>query len=61
MDLFLAGSETTSNMLSFAILYMTLYPDIQKNVQKEIDLIADGQGFLSLDDSKRLLFTIAHV
>jgi len=37
MDLFLAGAETTSNTLEFAILYMVLHPDIQARVQAEID------------------------
>lgn len=36
VDLFLAGSETTSGTLSFAILYMILNSDIQENVYKEI-------------------------
>jgi len=53
MDLFLGGSETTSNMLSFAILYMATHPEVQNNVQREIDQVADGSEFLSLADSKR--------
>lgn len=36
MDLFIAGSETTSNTLNWAILYMQEYPDIQETCQKEI-------------------------
>jgi len=53
VDLFLGGSESTSNMLSFAILYMTTHPELQDNVQREIDQVADGSEFLSLADSKR--------
>lgn len=37
LDLFVAGSETTSNTLEFAILYMILYPEIQEKVRQEID------------------------
>jgi len=37
IDLFIAGSETTSTTLSWAILYMLLYPDVQKKVQQELD------------------------
>lgn len=37
LDLLMAGSETTSNTLSFAILYMLEYPEVQKKVQNEMD------------------------
>jgi len=33
LDLFIAGSETTSTTLNWAMLYMVLNPDIQKKVQ----------------------------
>ena len=36
MDLFIAGSETTSNTINWCILYMQEYPDIQKKCQNEI-------------------------
>nr|XP_053654491.1 cytochrome P450 2L1-like isoform X1 [Cherax quadricarinatus] len=36
-DLFGAGFDTTSNMLRWMCLYMAAYPDVQSNVQKEID------------------------
>ena len=38
-DLFLAGSETTSTTLDWAILYMIEYPDIQKKCQQEIETV----------------------
>lgn len=37
LDLFQAGSETTSNTLSFGIIYMLKNPDIQKKVRMELD------------------------
>lgn len=37
LDLFLAGTETTSVTLRWAILYMAKYTDIQEKVQEEID------------------------
>ena len=37
MDLFVAGSETTSTTLDWAFLYMAEYPGIQKKCQLEID------------------------
>lgn len=36
MDLFIAGSETTSNTLNWTILYMQEYPEVQERCQQEI-------------------------
>ena len=38
-DLFLAGSETTSTTLNWAVLYMVRYPEIQAQVQEELDTV----------------------
>ncbi|XP_073481184.1 cytochrome P450 2B4-like [Aquarana catesbeiana] len=38
-DLFVAGMETTTTTMRWAILLMMKYPEIQKKVQKEIDSI----------------------
>ena len=38
-DLFLAGSDTVSTTLSWAILYVAAHPDIQQKVQAEIDKV----------------------
>jgi len=35
----MAGMETTSSTLSFAILYLIQYPDIQKRIHQELDEI----------------------
>ena len=37
MDLFLAGSETTSTTLDWGMLFMTEFPEIQKKCQQEIE------------------------
>ncbi|KAJ8930072.1 hypothetical protein NQ314_017179 [Rhamnusium bicolor] len=37
LDIFIAGSQTTSNTLDFAFLMMILYPDIQNKVQACLD------------------------
>jgi len=37
LDLFVAGMETTSNSLEFAMLYMILYPEVQQKIQLEIE------------------------
>ncbi|XP_066292909.1 cytochrome P450 2U1-like [Branchiostoma lanceolatum] len=39
MDLFMAGTETTSTTLRWALLYMILHPDIQDRVRQEIDSV----------------------
>ena len=38
-DLFLAGSETTSTTLNWAVLYMLRYPEVQARVQEELDTV----------------------
>ncbi|KAF0295173.1 Farnesoate epoxidase [Amphibalanus amphitrite] len=39
MDLFLAGMETTSTSLTWALLLMVMHPDVQTRVQQEIDAV----------------------
>lgn len=50
MDLFMAGSETTSKALSFGFLYLMLFPQVQKKAQKEIDQVLGRDRFPTLDD-----------
>ncbi|XP_056410278.1 vitamin D 25-hydroxylase [Hyla sarda] len=38
-ELIIAGTETTTNALRWAVLFMALYPNIQVQVQKEIDQV----------------------
>ena len=37
LQLYGAGTETTSTALRWALLFMCLYPDIQQRVHEEID------------------------
>lgn len=53
LDLFAAGSETTSNTLEFGLLYMILNPEIQKKVQVEIDHIVGRNRFPNVTDKPR--------
>ncbi|ODN04836.1 Methyl farnesoate epoxidase [Orchesella cincta] len=43
MDLFVAGSDTTTNTLRFVILYLILHPEVMEKCQKELDTEI-GQG-----------------
>ncbi|XP_030841899.1 LOW QUALITY PROTEIN: cytochrome P450 2J2-like, partial [Strongylocentrotus purpuratus] len=43
LDFFAAGTETTAVVTSWAILYLAVYPDVQKKVQNELDAVV-GRG-----------------
>nr|AKH03504.1 cytochrome P450 3037B1 [Paracyclopina nana] len=58
MDLFAAGSETTATTLSWAVLYMILYPDVQAKVYKEISEVL-GDREPTLEDRSSLPYTDA--
>ncbi|GLH14155.1 Methyl farnesoate epoxidase, partial [Gryllus bimaculatus] len=58
-DLFVAGSETTSNTLSFFFLYMLLYPDIQTRVQAEITNVVGTDKLPSLENRKDMPYLSA--
>ena len=43
IDIFMAGTETTGNVLGFALIYMILNRHVQTQVQKEIDDVLQGR------------------
>ncbi|KAK2703313.1 hypothetical protein QYM36_018226, partial [Artemia franciscana] len=59
MDLFVAGSETTSNTLGFLILYVTSYPMIQKKIHEELDKHVGRSRLPELRDRSNLSFVEA--
>jgi len=52
LDLFLAGSETTSSMLSFPVLLLLKHQDIQDRVHAELDAVV-GDREIQLADKKK--------
>merc|ERR1711923_315859 len=60
LDLIEAGTDTTSTTLLWSVLYMALYPKIQKKCQAEIeDKI--GSRPPTMDDAPHLPFVMACV
>ena len=57
VDLFVAGSETTSTTLTWAVLYMVRNPEIQLKVQKELDSAIGRYRLPSLADKPNLPYT----
>lgn len=37
LDIFIAGSQTTSNTLDFAFMMMLLHPDVQQKAHAQLD------------------------
>ncbi|XP_072014455.1 cytochrome P450 2J3-like [Amphiura filiformis] len=58
-DFFVAGTETTSTTLRFALLYMIKFPDVQKRVQEEIDSVVGRDRLPRLSDKPDLPYTQA--
>ena len=50
LDLFGAGTETTSTSLRWFILYMIKYPEVQRKFQQEVDRIIGDGRMVSLSD-----------
>uniref|UniRef100_A0A673FU46 Vitamin D 25-hydroxylase n=1 Tax=Sinocyclocheilus rhinocerous TaxID=307959 RepID=A0A673FU46_9TELE len=57
-ELIIADTETTTNCLRWAMLYMALYPRIQEKVQMEIDCILNGRP-PALEDKQRMPYVEA--
>ncbi|XP_076039457.1 cytochrome P450 2J2-like [Oratosquilla oratoria] len=59
MDFFVAGSDTTTMTLRWAILYMALYPDVQENVFLELWNNLEGARVPSMEDRMKVPYTDA--
>ncbi|XP_064191256.1 cytochrome P450 2U1 [Anguilla rostrata] len=60
-DLFIAGTDTTTNTVLWMLLYMSVYPDIQEKVQAEIDSVVGTDRVPSLTDKASCPFTEATI
>uniref|UniRef100_A0A4W6CI85 Cytochrome P450, family 2, subfamily U, polypeptide 1 n=1 Tax=Lates calcarifer TaxID=8187 RepID=A0A4W6CI85_LATCA len=60
-DLFIAGTDTTTNSVLWILLYMVLYPNIQDQVQAEIDNVVGRHRVPSMTDKGSLPFTEATI
>ncbi|CAI5692811.1 cytochrome P450 2F3 [Oreochromis niloticus] len=59
MTLFLAGTQTTSSTLRFALSVLIKYPKIQETMQQEIDSVTGKGRCPSMEDRKSLPFSLA--
>ncbi|CAB1339270.1 unnamed protein product [Coregonus sp. 'balchen'] len=58
-ELIIAGTETTTNTLRWAMLYMALYPNIQEKVHKEINSVMGSGKSPTLEDKQRMPYVEA--
>ncbi|XP_078011930.1 cytochrome P450 2J2-like [Phascolarctos cinereus] len=61
LDLFFAGTETTSTTLRWALLYMPLYPEIQGKIQAEIDWVVGQSRQPTMADKENMPYTNAAI
>ncbi|KAJ4496605.1 cytochrome P450 [Lentinula lateritia] len=59
--LYTAGAETTSGVLSWFMLAMILYPDVQKKVQEELDVVVGRDRLPTFADQESLPYLQATV
>ncbi|KAM9291498.1 cytochrome P450 2W1-like [Morus bassanus] len=59
LDLLMAGTETTSTTLQWAILLLMKYPEIQKKVHAEIERVLGHGSLPTFEDRKNMPFTNA--
>ncbi|KAI7812060.1 cytochrome P450 [Triplophysa rosa] len=61
VDLHFAGTDTTSNTLLTAFLYLMNHPDVQERCQREIDDVLEGKDHASFEDRHNMPYTQAAI
>ncbi|XP_031626090.1 probable cytochrome P450 305a1 isoform X2 [Contarinia nasturtii] len=56
LDLFIAGSQSTSNTIDFILMSLVLNKDIQKKCHEEIDAVLSADDIPSLKDKPKLSY-----
>jgi len=59
MDFFLAGGETTSTTMHWAISLLIRYPEVQRKLQEEIDAVIGCDRDPVLEDEPQMVYTQA--
>lgn len=59
LDLFQAGTETTSNTLVFGLIYMLNYPEVAQKVQEELENVVGPLNYPKLSKRSELPYTVA--
>lgn len=63
-DIFIAGTDTSTNVLGYSCLMLGHYPDMQEEIRKEIQSLVDDHKLISMDlrkDCPKLLSFIDEV
>ncbi|NXK97818.1 CP1A5 protein, partial [Formicarius rufipectus] len=60
-DIFGAGFDTVTNALSWSLMYLVTYPDMQKRIQKELDQTIGRERRPRLSDRGMLPYTEAFI
>ncbi|XP_043083684.1 cytochrome P450 2F2-like [Puntigrus tetrazona] len=59
LDLHFAGTDTTSNTLLTAFLYLMTHTEVQAKCQKEIDEVLEGKDHASYEERHNMPYTLA--
>ncbi|XP_047195953.1 cytochrome P450 2F2-like [Hippoglossus stenolepis] len=61
LDLHFGGTDTTSNTLLTAFLYLMAYPHVQERCQQEIDEVLEGKHSVTYDDRHNMPYMQAMI